>query len=85
MPATNHAEIDLELVERLTKEETAALDDRHRRSLEYREVAKSHLPGGVSSSWQSWPPHPIYVSHGKGSRIWDIDGTSTSTTTTDTA
>ncbi|HZD79156.1 MAG TPA: aspartate aminotransferase family protein [Actinomycetota bacterium] len=67
-------EIDLQLVERLTKEETDALDARHRRSLEYREVAKSHLPGGVSSSWQSWPPHPIYVSHGQGSHVWDIDG-----------
>ena len=21
-----------------------------------------------------WPPHPIYVSHGKGSHVWDIDG-----------
>ena len=28
----------------------------------------------MSSSWQSWPPHPIYVSHGKGSRVWDLDG-----------
>ena len=76
MPAdTNErVEIDLELVERLAKEETAALDEKHRRSLEYREVAKARLPGGVSSSWQSWPPHPVYVSHGKGSKVWDIDG-----------
>jgi glutamate-1-semialdehyde 2,1-aminomutase len=73
MPA-DVVEIDLQLVERLTKEETAALDAKHRRSLEYREVASSHLPGGVSSSWQSWPPHPIYVSRGKGSQVWDIDG-----------
>ncbi|HEX9123517.1 MAG TPA: aspartate aminotransferase family protein [Actinomycetota bacterium] len=74
MAAPDVVEIDLQLVEALAKEETAALDAKHRRSLEYREVAKSHLPGGVSSSWQSWPPHPIYVSHGKGSRVWDIDG-----------
>ena len=74
MSATTHVEIDPDLVERLTKEETAALDAKHARSLAYREEAKVHLPGGVSSSWQSWPPHPIYVSHGKGSRVWDIDG-----------
>jgi glutamate-1-semialdehyde 2,1-aminomutase len=74
MSVTDRVEIDLELVERLTKEETEALDAKHRRSLAYREEAKAHLPGGVSSSWQSWPPHPIYVSHGKGSRVWDIDG-----------
>jgi glutamate-1-semialdehyde 2,1-aminomutase len=74
MPGDDTIEIDLALVEDLTKRETAALDEKHRRSLSYREEAKRHLPGGVSSSWQSWPPHPIYVSHGKGSRVWDIDG-----------
>src|SRR5262249_28760898 len=67
-------QIDLELVEELTKREVAALDDKHIRSLAYREEAKTHLPGGVSSSWQTWPPHPIYVSRGRGSRVWDIDG-----------
>ena len=71
---TDVVEIDLSLVEELTKREIAALDEKHIRSLAYREEAKTHLPGGVSSSWQTWPPHPIYVSRGKGSRIWDIDG-----------
>ncbi|HSL10157.1 MAG TPA: aspartate aminotransferase family protein [Actinomycetota bacterium] len=74
MAATDTIQIDIDLVEELTKRETAALDEKHARSLAYREEAKSHLPGGVSSSWQTWPPHPIYVSHGKGSRVWDIDG-----------
>jgi glutamate-1-semialdehyde 2,1-aminomutase len=72
--STDRVEIDPELVDRLTREETAALDERHRRSLAYREEAARRLPGGVSSSWQSWPPHPVYVSHGAGSRVWDIDG-----------
>ena len=71
---TDVVEIDLALVEDLTKREIAALDEKHVRSLAYREEAKTHLPGGVSSAWQTWPPHPIYVSRGKGSRIWDIDG-----------
>jgi len=74
MSASEFVEIDLDLVEGLTKKETDALKQKHRRSIEYREVAKTHLPGGVSSSWQTWPPHPIYVSHGKGSHVWDIDG-----------
>jgi glutamate-1-semialdehyde 2,1-aminomutase len=73
MSEDDRVEIDVELVEQLTKQETAALDEKHRRSLEYREVARARLPGGVSSSWQSWPPHPIYVSRGTGSRVWDID------------
>jgi glutamate-1-semialdehyde 2,1-aminomutase len=73
MGSSETVEIDLQLVEQLIKEETAALDVKHGRSLAYREEAKAHLPGGVSSSWQLWPPHPIYVSRGEGSRVWDID------------
>jgi glutamate-1-semialdehyde 2,1-aminomutase len=61
------------LVERLLADETAALDLKHAGSLAYREEAKRRLPGGVSSSWQSWPPHPIYVRRGEGAHIWDID------------
>ncbi|HSJ50549.1 MAG TPA: aminotransferase class III-fold pyridoxal phosphate-dependent enzyme, partial [Actinomycetota bacterium] len=74
MTITDHVQIDLELVDRLTERETAALDERHHASLAYRERAKTRLPGGVSSSWQMWPPHPIYVTRGEGSRIWDLDG-----------
>ena len=72
--ARDTVEIDLGLVGELIARETAALDEKHRETLRYREVAKSHLPGGVSSSWQTWPPHPIYVDRGQGSHVWDIDG-----------
>ena len=71
--ADDTVQIDLELVEALTRRETASLDAKHRRSLAYRDDAERRLPGGVSSSWQSWPPHPIYVRRGKGSHVWDID------------
>jgi glutamate-1-semialdehyde 2,1-aminomutase len=67
-------DIDLGWVEELTKRETAALDEKHARSLSYRQEAMTHLPGGVSSSWQTWPPHPIYVDRGLGAHVWDIDG-----------
>ena len=33
------------------------------------------LPYGVVSSFQKGSPYPIYVSHGKGSHVWDQDGT----------
>ncbi len=39
MNATDVVEIDLELVEELTGRETAALDDKHGRSIAYREEA----------------------------------------------
>jgi glutamate-1-semialdehyde 2,1-aminomutase len=74
MSATGTIEIDLGVVEGLIAKETADLDVKHGRSLSYREEAKRHLPGGVSSSWQMWPPHPIYISRGQGSHVWDIDG-----------
>ena len=66
--------IDPSVVEDLIAKETAALDVKHAETLRYREVAREHLPGGVSSSWQTWPPHPIYVDRGQGSHVWDIDG-----------
>jgi glutamate-1-semialdehyde 2,1-aminomutase len=71
--ATGTVEIDFDLVEELTKREIEALDRKHARSLSFRDEAKTRLPGGVASSWQMWPPHPIYISRGKGSKIWDID------------
>jgi glutamate-1-semialdehyde 2,1-aminomutase len=37
-------------------------------------VVERSLAGGVASSWQDSPPHTIYIDHGAGSRIWDIDG-----------
>jgi glutamate-1-semialdehyde 2,1-aminomutase len=74
MSTTETVEIDLDLVEELTTRETSALDDIHRKSLAAREAARKHLPGGVPSSWQMWPPHPTFVSHGKGSHVWDVDG-----------
>ena len=84
MSTTEHT-IDMELVDRLTKEETAALDAKHARSLAYRGEAAAHLPGGVSSSWQMWPPHPIDVSHGRARTCGISTGMTTSTTTTATA
>jgi glutamate-1-semialdehyde 2,1-aminomutase len=73
MSVTDRVEIDLGLVEDLMKRETAALDEKHAGSIAYRETARARLPGGVSSSWQMWPPHPIYLRRGDGSRVWDID------------
>jgi glutamate-1-semialdehyde 2,1-aminomutase len=32
------------------------------------------LAGGVTSSWQITRPQPVWLSHGKGSKIYDVDG-----------
>jgi len=40
----------------------------------YKEAVK-RLPLGVSSNYRSWgPDETLYISHGKGARLWDIDG-----------
>ncbi len=32
------------------------------------------MPRGVPSSFQAADPRPIYLSHGDGARVWDVDG-----------
>src|SRR3989304_5817491 len=65
---------DLEKIDRLIEEEEAELEPNPRPSPESRKTAERHVAGGVASSWQDSPPHTIYVDHGQGNRIWDIDG-----------
>jgi glutamate-1-semialdehyde 2,1-aminomutase len=36
--------------------------------------AAGHLTGGVTSSWQITAPQPVWLSHGRGSKVWDVDG-----------
>src|SRR5437763_13282749 len=36
--------------------------------------AAGSLAGGVTSSWQITAPQPVWLSHGRGSKVWDIDG-----------
>ena len=37
-------------------------------------LAASKLAGGVTSSWQITRPQPVWLSHGQGSKIYDVDG-----------
>jgi len=36
--------------------------------------AKEALAGGVTSSWQISRPQPVWLSHGRGSKLYDVDG-----------
>jgi glutamate-1-semialdehyde 2,1-aminomutase len=36
--------------------------------------ASGALAGGVTSSWQITRPQPVWLSHGEGSKIYDVDG-----------
>jgi glutamate-1-semialdehyde 2,1-aminomutase len=37
-------------------------------------LAARSLAGGVTSSWQITAPQPVWLSHGRGSKIYDVDG-----------
>jgi glutamate-1-semialdehyde 2,1-aminomutase len=67
-------EIDRERLAELTERETARLNDKTPGSAEMYERARLTLSGGVASSYQVREPWPIYLSHGKGPRVWDVDG-----------
>jgi glutamate-1-semialdehyde 2,1-aminomutase len=36
--------------------------------------ASVSLAGGVTSSWQITVPQPIWLTHGRGSKVYDVDG-----------
>src|SRR5499433_1987467 len=36
--------------------------------------ARGSLAGGVTSSWQITAPQPVWLSHGLGSKVYDVDG-----------
>jgi glutamate-1-semialdehyde 2,1-aminomutase len=67
-------ELDLDLIDELILKEEATLEPKHRASIAYRHEAERTVAGGVASSWQASPPHTIYIDHGLGNRLWDIDG-----------
>ena len=68
-------ELDRSRIRDLTEREGARLDKRTRASKAMYERARRALSGGVASSYQVREPWPIYLTHGEGQRVWDIDGT----------
>jgi glutamate-1-semialdehyde 2,1-aminomutase len=48
--------------------------DRQPESARLARLATGALAGGVVSSWQISRPQPVWLSHGKGSKLYDVDG-----------
>ncbi len=75
---TTQQHLDDERVSARAKEvfavEHARLLDRTSRSHDLFERARRTMPLGVASSFQAGDPYPIYLSHGKGAEVWDVDG-----------
>ena len=60
--------------EALYQRELEALLDRTPASRALYERARRSLPLGVASSFQAAEPYPLYLSHGRGAEVWDVDG-----------
>jgi glutamate-1-semialdehyde 2,1-aminomutase len=60
-------------IDALIEEETSTFLGRQCRSHAMSERART-LAGGATSSWQLAEPHAVWISHGEGPKIWDVDG-----------
>src|SRR3989441_9118629 len=74
MAATTTREVPKARVLELTAVEEERFRKARARSKRLWEDARKVLPRGVPSSFQDAAPQPIFIEHGKGSLVWDVDG-----------
>jgi glutamate-1-semialdehyde 2,1-aminomutase len=74
MTAPTTTGIDRARITEIWSREEAAYRARTPKSAALHARAKKSLPLGVASSFQSYEPYPLFMTDGRGSRIWDADG-----------
>jgi glutamate-1-semialdehyde 2,1-aminomutase len=62
-------------LDELIAEQERIFLNRQPRSAQLLARAKRSLAGGVTSTWQISRPQPVWISHGRGSKVYDADGT----------
>src|SRR5258705_5309238 len=62
-------------VDQLIADEEKVFLRRQPRSTELIALAGEHLAGGATSNWQIAQPQAVWMSHGTGSKGYDVDGT----------
>jgi glutamate-1-semialdehyde 2,1-aminomutase len=70
-PATSPVPADLD---KIIGEQEGIFCRRQGESRRLADRADRALAGGVTSSWQITSPQPVWLSHGKGSKVYDVDG-----------
>ena len=70
----NQADSKLAVIERLIAQQEAIFVQRQPKSAELAARARGVLAGGVTSNWQITQPQPVWLSHGAGSKVYDVDG-----------
>jgi glutamate-1-semialdehyde 2,1-aminomutase len=68
---TTHADA----LDQIIAEQSEIFVRRQPKSRAAAERAGSLLAGGATSNWQIAEPQPVWVSHGSGSHVFDVDGT----------
>jgi glutamate-1-semialdehyde 2,1-aminomutase len=68
------SQIDRQRIAALTEAQEERFRNRTAESARTYRRALEVMPGGVPSSFQENDPWPTYLSRGKGSRVWDVDG-----------
>jgi glutamate-1-semialdehyde 2,1-aminomutase len=61
-------------IDDLIRDEEARFLERTPRSQSMWREACELMPGGVTSSWASTRPIPVWIDRGEGSHVWDVDG-----------
>src|ERR1700759_1189388 len=62
-------------VDELIADEERVFLPRQPRSTELIAQAREHLAGGATSNWQIAEPQAVWMSHGNGAKVYDVDGT----------
>ena len=73
-PLADAASIRSTITDLIAREEDAFLA-RQPRSAAMGERARRSLAGGATSSWMIARPGTVWISHGQGSKVYDLDGT----------
>ena len=63
-----------DIVDQLIADEEQVFLRRQPRSTELIAEAGEHLAGGATSNWQIAEPQAVWMSHGAGSKVYDVDG-----------
>jgi glutamate-1-semialdehyde 2,1-aminomutase len=68
------ATVDADRVRELRTHEEELFAERTTASRELFERAAHSLAGGVTSSFHGTDPWALYIAHGEGAHVWDVDG-----------
>jgi glutamate-1-semialdehyde 2,1-aminomutase len=72
--AAQSAKVERKRIAELMEREEKRLEDATPKSYELFKRASKSLVNGVSSTYQMRDPYPVYFTHGKGSKIYSVDG-----------